>query len=132
MDDTALFTRVRSLVRLKAVTDELRQRALASREFGIGDPLALATAETGLDARILLIEDRPGSAERLAGALRQHHTVTVETDPQAALRRAAEEAFDLALVSLDLDGVRRAAPVQPAPVPGPDPRDAADHDRRGA
>ncbi|MEE7503510.1 PleD family two-component system response regulator [Methylobacterium mesophilicum] len=104
VDDTALFTRVRSLVRLKAVTDELRQRALASREFGIGDPLALATAESGLDARILLIEDRPGSAERLAGALRQHHVVTVEPDPQAALRRAADEPFDLALVSLDLTG----------------------------
>ena len=84
--------------------DELRQRALASREFGIGDPLALATAETGLDARILLIEDRPGSAERLAGALRQHHVVTVEPDPQAALHLAAEAPFDLALVSLDLAG----------------------------
>ena len=104
VDDTALFSRVRSLVRLKAVTDELRQRALASREFGIGDPLALATAETGLDARILLVEDRPGSAERLAGALRQHHAVTIEPDPQAALGRAAEAEFDLALVSLDLDG----------------------------
>jgi len=104
VDDTALFTRVRSLVRLKAVTDELRQRALASAEFGIGDPLALAAAETGLDARILLIEDRPGSAERLAGALRQHHTVTIEPDPQAALVLAAEGGFDLALVSLDLDG----------------------------
>jgi two-component system cell cycle response regulator len=104
VDDTALFSRVRSLVRLKAVTDELRQRALASREFGIGDPLALATAETGLDARILLIEDRPGSAERLAGALRQHHVVTVEPDPQAALHLAAEAPFDLALVSLDLAG----------------------------
>lgn len=104
VDDTALFSRVRSLVRLKAVTDELRQGALASREFGIGDPLALATAETGLDARILLIEDRPGSAERLAGALRQHHVVTVEPDPQAALHLAAEAPFDLALVSLDLAG----------------------------
>ena len=103
LDDTALFTRVRSLVRLKAVTDELRQRALASREFGIGDPLALATAETGLDARILLIEDRSGSADRLAGALRQHHAGTIEPDPRAALR-LAEEGFDLALVSLDLEG----------------------------
>ncbi|MGU3665856.1 PleD family two-component system response regulator [Methylobacterium sp. A49B] len=104
VDDTALFSRVRSLVRLKAVTDELRQRALASRDFGIGDPLALATAETGLDARILLVEDRPGSAERLAGALRQHHSVTIESDPQEALRLAAEAGFDLALVSLDLEG----------------------------
>ena len=40
IDDTALFARVRSLVRLKAVTDELRARAMASRDFGIGDPLA--------------------------------------------------------------------------------------------
>jgi two-component system, cell cycle response regulator len=105
VDDTALFSRVRSLVRLKAVTDELRQRALASREFGIGDPLALAAAETGLDARVLLVEDRLGAAERMAGALRQHHVVTVEPDPQAALQVAAEGAFDLALVSLDLAGV---------------------------
>ena len=104
VDDTALFTRVRSLVRLKAVTDELRQRALASRAFGIGDPLAMAAAETGLDAKILLVEDRPGAAERMVGALRQHHTVTVEPDPQAAMIVAAEGDFDLVLVSLDLEG----------------------------
>ena len=36
-----------------------------------------------------------GSAERLAAALRQHHTVTIEPDPHAALGRAAEEGFDL-------------------------------------
>ena len=39
LDDTALMARVRSLVRLKAVTDEMRTRAMASRDFGIGDPL---------------------------------------------------------------------------------------------
>ncbi|KAL8812601.1 MAG: hypothetical protein Q9200_000896 [Gallowayella weberi] len=109
IDDTALFTRVRSLVRLKAVTDELRGRALASREFGMGDPLALAVAETGLDASILLVEDRPASADRLATALSQHHRVVIESDPHAALVRAAEGAFEVALVSLDLvgfDGLR--------------------------
>jgi two-component system cell cycle response regulator len=37
IDDTALMARVRSLVRLKAVTDELRSRAMASR---VGDPTA--------------------------------------------------------------------------------------------
>ncbi|GJD74595.1 PleD family two-component system response regulator [Methylobacterium goesingense] len=104
IDDTALFTRVRSLVRLKAVTDELRSRAMASRDFGMGDPLALAAAETGLDASILLVEDRPGSADRLAAALGQHHTLTVEGDPHKALVLATEGAFDLALVSLDLQG----------------------------
>ncbi len=104
VDDTALFTRVRSLVRLKAVTDELRQRALATRAFGIGDPLATAAAESGLDSHILLVEDRPGSADRMATALRQHHRVSVEKDPFEAMRAAAENEFDLALISLDLDG----------------------------
>ncbi|WP_264050093.1 PleD family two-component system response regulator [Methylobacterium flocculans] len=109
IDDTALFTRVRSLVRLKAVTDELRTRAMASRSFGMGDPLALAAAETGQNAAILLVEDRAGSADRLAAALGQHHVLTVEADPHRALTLATEGAFDLALVSLDLadfDGLR--------------------------
>ncbi len=104
VDDTALFTRVRSLVRLKAVTDELRQRALATRAFGIGDPLATAAAESGLDSHILLVEDRPGAAERMATALRQHHRVSVETDPLQAMQQAAEGEFDVALISLDLEG----------------------------
>jgi two-component system cell cycle response regulator len=109
IDDTALFTRVRSLVRLKAVTDELRSRAMASREFGIGDPLAIATAETGQNANLLLVDDRASSAERLSTALSQHHTVTIETDPHKALVMATEGTFELALVSLDLkdfDGLR--------------------------
>ena len=110
VDDTALLARVRSLVRLKAVTDELRTRALASREYGlIGDPLVLATAENGLDGKILLVDDRPSSYERLAGSLSQYHQVTVETDAAQALARAAEEEFDVAIISLDLadaDGLR--------------------------
>jgi two-component system, cell cycle response regulator len=104
IDDTALFTRVRSLVRLKAVTDELRSRAMASRDFGMGDPLALATAETGLNAQILMVEDRRGSAERMAASLGQHHVVTLEADPHQALLTATDRAFDAILVSLDLAG----------------------------
>ncbi|WP_238256081.1 response regulator, partial [Methylorubrum podarium] len=104
IDDTALMTRVRSLVRLKAVTDELRSRALATREIGGPDPLVLAAADTGEGARILLVEDRPSAIDRIGTALSQHHHVTVETDPHRALVRAPEEGFDLALVSLDLEG----------------------------
>ncbi|GAA0252601.1 Response regulator PleD [Methylorubrum aminovorans] len=104
IDDTALMTRVRSLVRLKAVTDELRSRALATREIGGPDPLVLAAADTGEGARILLVEDRPSAIDRIGTALSQYHQVTVETDPHRALVRAPEEQFDLALVSLDLEG----------------------------
>src|ERR687894_1670098 len=68
VDDTALMARVRSLVRLKAVTDEMRTRAMASRDFGIGDPLAAAVAETGLNASVLIVDDRASSFERLSAA----------------------------------------------------------------
>src|ERR687891_1434081 len=48
LDDTALFARVRSLVRLKSLTDELRARIIASPTYGgSDDPLAAAAAETG-------------------------------------------------------------------------------------
>jgi len=109
LDDIALFARVRSLVRLKSVTDELRQRAMASRRLGIADPLAAAAAETGLNGRILLIEDRPLIAERLSQALSTFHSIETEADAQTALARAAEGDFEIVLVSLDLrnyDGLR--------------------------
>ncbi|MEN5084054.1 PleD family two-component system response regulator [Bosea sp. TWI1241] len=109
IDDAALFARVRSLIRLKSVTDELRQRALASRRLGIADPLVAAAAETGLNGRLLLIEDRPLIAQRLAQALSSFHSVEVEGDAGKALERASEGDFEIVLVSLDLanyDGLR--------------------------
>lgn len=109
VDDTALFARVRSLARLKAMTDELRARIMGSRSFGFGDPLAAAAAETGQNGRILLVDDRPSSYERLSSALSHFHRVDVEPDPNAALIRVAEGDCDVVLVSLDLqdfDGLR--------------------------
>jgi two-component system, cell cycle response regulator len=104
VDDAALLARVRSLVRLKSVTDELRSRAMSSRSYGFGDPLAAAASETGLNARILLVDDRRSSYDRLSGALSQYHSVEIETDPQQAVIRAAEGNYDVVLVSLDLEG----------------------------
>src|SRR5262249_45058144 len=42
VSDIALIARVRSLVRLKMVTDELRMRAVTSKEIGIQDPINAA------------------------------------------------------------------------------------------
>jgi len=109
LDDAALFARVRNLARLKEMTDELRGRAVASVRLGMADPLAAAAAETGLNGRILLVEDRPGVVERLQSALSAFHAVEVENDAQQAALRAAEGGFDSVIVSLDLqdqDGLR--------------------------
>ncbi|WP_293808710.1 PleD family two-component system response regulator [uncultured Bosea sp.] len=104
LDDAALFARVRSLVRLKAMTDELRSRAVASVRLGIADPLATAAAETGLNGRVLVVEDRPSAAERLESALSAFHAVEVESDAQQAVMRAAEGEFDAVVISLGLEG----------------------------
>ncbi|QEL22388.1 PleD family two-component system response regulator [Bosea sp. F3-2] len=109
LDDAALFARVRSLARLKEMTDELRGRAVASVRLGMADPLAAAAAETGLNGRILLVEDRPNVVERLQSALSAFHAVEVESDAQQAALRAADGGFDSVIISLDLqdqDGLR--------------------------
>lgn len=115
VSDVALISRVRSLTRLKMVTDELRMRALTSREIGIESPEREAVADTGRKGRILIIDDRASSYERIATTLGAEHTVDVQTDPKEALFRAAEGDYELLLVSLgmaDFDGLRLCSQVR--------------------
>jgi len=104
ISDVALIARVRSLTRLKMMTDELRMRALTSREIGIQDPDNKALADVGLAGQILIVDDRASSADRLVAALSDEHTVEVEANPGEALFHAAEGHYDLLIVSLALDG----------------------------
>jgi two-component system, cell cycle response regulator len=109
VSDVALVARVRSLARLKMMTDELRMRAVTSKEIGIQNPEREAVSDQGRQGRILLIDDRPASHERIAAMLNEEHAVEVESDPNDALFRAAEGGYDLVIVSLALenfDGLR--------------------------
>jgi len=119
LDDAALFARVRSLSRLKTMTDELRSRAIASARLGIADPLVAAAAETGLNGRILLVEDRATVVERMQAVLSAFHHVEVEGDAQQALLRAGEGDFDSVIVSLNLqgqDGLRLCSQLRSLPT----------------
>ena len=104
VDETALFARVRSLTRLKQVIDELRQRADATAVLGIADHATVTIGETGLGGRILLVEDREGSRERVTRSLSALHSLDSEADPQAVMTRAAAGDYDLAIISLGLQG----------------------------
>jgi two-component system cell cycle response regulator len=109
VSDVALIARVRSLTRLKMMTDELRMRAVTSREIGIQNPELEAVSETGRGGRILIVDDRKVSYERLAMMLESDNKVDVEPDPNGALFRAAEGNYELLIVSLSLenfDGLR--------------------------
>src|SRR5208282_1281671 len=98
--ELALIARVRSLTRLKMVTDELRMRALTSREIGIDAPEREAVSDTGRGGRVLLVDDRPASAERIAAMLAAEQAVDVEPNPHEALFHAADGNYDLLMVSL--------------------------------
>ena len=113
--DVALVSRVRSLARLKMVTDELRMRALTSKEIGIQSPERDAVAETGRNGKILVVDDRQSSYERIVATLSMEHAVDVETDPNEALFHAAEGNYDLMIISLGLkdhDGLRLCSQVR--------------------
>jgi two-component system, cell cycle response regulator len=102
ISDFALIARVRSLARLKMVTDELRMRALTSRDIGIESPEREAIADAGHGGRVLIVDDRASSHERIAAVLANEHEVEVEANPNQALFRAADGNFDLVIVSLGL------------------------------
>jgi two-component system cell cycle response regulator len=109
VSDIALIARVRSLTRLKMMTDELRMRAMTSREIGIESAEREAITEEGKAGRILIVDDRKSSYERLAAMLSDEHVVDVEPDPAAALFRSAEGNYELIIASLSLekfDGLR--------------------------
>jgi len=115
VSDVVLIARVRSLTRLKMMTDELRMRAITSLEIGVQAPEREAIADTGKGGKILLVEDRPSSYERLAPVLTEEHSVDVEPNPAEALFHAAEGNYDLLIVSLNLenyDGLRLCSQVR--------------------
>src|SRR5471032_1924823 len=113
--DVALVSRVRSLARLKMVTDELRMRAHTAKEIGITSPEKEAVTETGRNGKIIIVDDRKHSYERIVQTLGAEHSVDVETDPAEALFHVAEGNYDLAIVSLGLqnfDGLRLCSQIR--------------------
>ena len=115
VSEIALIARVRSLARLKVMTDELRMRALASRDIGVTGGEREALTEAGRNGHILLVDDRPLSYEHMAAILAGEHSVDIEADPNAALFRAADGNYALLIVSLalvDFDGLRLCSQVR--------------------
>jgi two-component system cell cycle response regulator len=117
VDDAALFARVRSLVRLKMMTDELRMRETTGQSMGLLD-----AADTLQDAnptgRILIIEDRPESVAWFAGALEPAHEIASVDTFEEALVRVRGGDYDLIVISLGMrgfDGLRLCSQLRSIP-----------------
>src|SRR5271154_1233486 len=117
VDDAALFARVRSLVRLKMMTDELRMRESTGQSMGLVD-----AAEILLDAsppgRILVIEDRAESVAWFSSGLTPLHEVAAVDTFEEALVRVKGGDYDLIIVSLGMrgfDGLRLCSQLRSLP-----------------
>ncbi|KQS93852.1 MULTISPECIES: PleD family two-component system response regulator [unclassified Rhizobium] len=101
VNDMQLMSRVKSLVRLKNVSDELRLRSETAHSVGLQD---LATSDRPDEyGNVLLVDGRGSSQERIMRALKPIADVTAMSDPQAALFEAAENSFDLVIVNSNFD-----------------------------
>jgi two-component system, cell cycle response regulator len=115
VSEVALIARVRSLARLKMMTDELRMRAVTTKEIGISMPAKEAVADSGRQGRVLVVDDRQSSYERITSVLATEHAVEIESNPNQALIRAAEGNYDLMIISLGIenfDGLRLCSQVR--------------------
>src|SRR5882724_5186326 len=117
VDDAALFARVRSLVRLKMMTDELRMRETTGQSMGLVDP-AMTLVDANPAGSVLVIEDRPDTVAWFATALAPAHQVSSVDTFEEALVRVRGGDFDLIIVSLGMrgfDGLRLCSQLRSLP-----------------
>ncbi|ESZ51881.1 PleD family two-component system response regulator [Mesorhizobium sp. RSR565B] len=109
VNDLQLMTRVKSLVRLKSLTDELRLRASTTRNIGIDALLSRSFASEDATPKVLLIDERKSSVERIQKMLRGSAELDIATDPHAGFFQAAEALYECVLISTgfaDFDPLR--------------------------
>lgn len=107
IDDVQLLARVKSLLALKVVIDELRAREANGRRLGVigeelrPDPLDEHRVVSG---NVLIVDDNPSQIRRIQSALGVEHRVSVLGEAEASQGRP-----DLAVVSVtakSFDGFR--------------------------
>lgn len=103
IDDIALLARVKSLVRLKMMLDELRLRETTSEQLGTLPGLSDDGADEVETARVAIIDDNPLSADNLRTVIEEAGYGCLRFDDgQKALEAAKAGQIDLLIISLDL------------------------------
>ncbi len=102
VNDLQLIARVKSLLRLKTLSDELRIRAQTAHTMGI-DELLRADQRGEEGGQIMLVDGRANSQERIIKALKPIGNVFAISDAQAAVFEASENPFDLVIVNSNID-----------------------------
>ena len=102
VNDVALFCRIKSLVRLKMLSDELRARAVSSEAMGI-----VAKNDNTLESRpgqVLVVDNHSNFFERIKTSLLGRHEVTAVDDPMTVASFVAESSVNFEMIIVNLDG----------------------------
>lgn len=112
INDIALFARVKSLVRIKMLIDELRLRDKTKMQMGLADEASSAFAADVSGARVFVIDDDAIQVKKITGHLSAEYVVESTTNPETCQNVAASGNFDLFIISgmmLETDGLRLAS-----------------------
>jgi two-component system cell cycle response regulator len=101
VNDIALFARVRSLVRLKRMMEELRLREEICGRFGSQDGHA-DHAEAISGARILLVEQQGFGASRIADTLAPIAAGVRQVDSGDEAQQVLDNSYELIILSLSI------------------------------
>jgi two-component system, cell cycle response regulator len=109
VNDISLFCRIKSLVRLKMLTDELRVRSTAGPNVGVIAMEDFRDNDAG--GRVLLVDPRDSSAERVAASFAPGHTLVRVKSIQEANEAANDtlNPYELVIINFDrehYDGLR--------------------------
>jgi two-component system cell cycle response regulator len=118
INDMALFARIRSLVRLKQITDELQLRDKSGREFGLSDSEAGKADDKNIieGAKVLVVDDDVVQAQHIKNKLGAMGVdIKLETEADNVMPVLNESEFDLIIVSTqlsDADGLRLCSHIR--------------------
>jgi two-component system cell cycle response regulator len=115
VDDVQLLARVKSLVRLKALTDELRARAMTGQQIAVEDAIRAMDMISTSGGSILVIDTDQRHAERMKNYLSPEHRVDILTQPADAVFQVTGEQYELAIVVMalaDFDPLRVCSQIR--------------------
>jgi two-component system cell cycle response regulator len=113
INDMALFARVKSLIRIKMLLDELRLRDKTSMQMGIQSDNTMVNDVSG--ARVLVIDDDTVQGKQVVAKLGEIYSVEWLQESADALKMVTEGDFDAVLISTtlgDADGLRLASQIK--------------------
>lgn len=115
INDVALFARVKSLIRIKQLLDELRLRDKTSQEMGIETASTNAFSMDVSGSRVVLVDDDHVQGKQIVAKLNEIYEVEWIQEPDGAIEKCAEKENDVILVSTqlsDMDGLRLASQMK--------------------